>query len=118
MNLPDQMPEETFGEYRQRLNLPHVYVPYMPHGPQPEWQVELEKKYPYIMIYPYESLNVSKGLEMVHIVFEDISHITEMAREVIVRYCSSYGRDNAEKVVPSVEELRRRYSVLTVPKSY
>lgn len=112
MELPKQADDETFGDYRKRNNFPHVFVPFFPGGfgsEQVKWQVELQHQFPVIFLYPYDTLQVSKGNEMVIIIFEDENHITELSREVIVRHCSLYGRENAEKVVPSLEQLRERY---------
>ena len=115
MELPVQAEDETFGDYRKRNNFPHVYVPFFPgwdgcnSSEQVKWQVELQNKFPVIFLYPYDTLQVSKGNEMVVIIFEDESHITELSREVIVRNCSCYGREHAEKVVPSLEQLRERF---------
>lgn len=112
MEMPEQFETETFGEYQQRLHLPHIYTPFFPGDPggeQVQWQQDLQAKFPVLSFYPYDTLNVSKANEMVYVVFEDKDHITELAREAIVRFCSLYGREHAEKVIPSVEELKRRY---------
>jgi hypothetical protein len=111
IKLPKQLSNETYGEFVKRCNLPHVYVPYFPYGTeQVEWQVKLQQQFPVIFLYPYEALEVSKKNEMVYILFEDESHINEVAREYIIQYhCCMYGRKNAEAAVPSVEQLIARY---------
>lgn len=112
MDLPEMNEGETFGEYQKRCNLPHVYVPFFPAGDggeQVQWQQDLQKQFPTVWIYPYADLNVSKTNEMVYIIFENESQITEMAREKIVRHCCGYGREHAEKAVPSVEDLHHLY---------
>ena len=111
MDLPEMLPDETCGDYRARCNFPHVFVPYSRGSDSPyPWQQELMDKFPTISLMPYETLQVSKGLETVCVVFEDLSHITELSREVIVHYCCSYGREHAEKTIPSVENLRALYT--------
>lgn len=109
--LPDMLENETYGDYRKRCNLPYVYTPFFPGGEtQVDWQVKLQSQFPTISFYPYDGLQVSKGMEMVFVIFEDESQITEMARERIVRHCSDYGREHAEKAVPTVEQLRVLYA--------
>lgn len=112
MELPVQNDDETMGEYRQRNNLPHVYTPFFPGDPdctQVKWQVELQSKFPVISFYPYDGLQVSRGNEMAVVIFEDESHINELSRELIIRHCSLYGREHAEKTVPTVALLRDMY---------
>ena len=108
--LPDIGENETFGDYRKRCNLPYIYVPFFPYGvEQVGWQVELQRQFPTVSFYPYDGLQVSKGMEMVFVLFENESQITEMAREAIIQRCCDYGREHAEKAVPSVERLREMY---------
>jgi len=109
MDMPEMLPDETFGDYRKRNNLPHVYVPFFPYNEQVDWQVELQKKFPTISIYPYDGMQVSKGAEVLFILFEHEDHITEQARESIIRHCCDYGRERAESVVPGIKQLRQMY---------
>lgn len=111
MQFPEQLSTETMGEYRARNNFPHIYTPFFPGTEQVEWQTELQQKFPVISFYPYDGLHVSKAAEMCVVVFEDESHINEMTRELIVRFCSGYGREHAEKNVPTVALLRDMYSM-------
>lgn len=88
----------------------NIYTPFFPYGSeQVQWQVDLQKSFPTVILYPYSALQVSKSLEMVFVLFGDLNQIDQEARETIVRHCSAYGRGNAERAVPSVEELRQMY---------
>jgi hypothetical protein len=111
MNLcPDHLPNETFGEYRVRNNLPYVYEPYFPGGgSQVEWQVELQKQFPTVWLYPYDGLSVGGANKAVFVLFENESQITEMAREKIMYCCMDYGIEVAEKAVPPLESLKSMY---------
>lgn len=90
--------------------LPYVYVPFFPYGDtQVEWQVELQKKYPTIALYPYDTLVVSKSNESVFVLFEDEKQINQKSREHIIAYCSAYGSVHARKNVPSVKKFKALY---------
>jgi len=123
MELPEYLPDETSGDYRVRNNLPYVYTPFFPYpsygrhtdvltGPgtgQIDWQKELQDKFPTVILYPYESLQVSLSNESLFILFQNETQVHELARQWIVQHCLAYGKNHAEKVTPTVDELLSYY---------
>ena len=78
------------------------------YGRHIDWQDELFANVPVITLYPFPP-NVSDSLRHVYIAASKASEITEEVREKVVCYANVYGKDKADKLVPSVETLRMNW---------
>ena len=70
---------------------------------------DLLDNYPSVVIHPYADMQVSLSKNSVCIVADSVEEIDEQVREGVIRHCSDYGRERAEEVVPSLDDLRRAW---------
>jgi hypothetical protein len=103
-------PEETFGQWKKRGNLPDIFEPFYPYGGDMiEWQQVLVMRPGTICLYPWSHLNVGSTNKCIFVALENEEQLTPTCREWILRNGGGYGVENAEKGVPSLDRLKVLY---------